>query len=428
MKTWNERQLDLIRSSSPVAFIGGTIVIVLVYFLYKSLLPISFAMWCAGTIAWNTFTFCFIKNIKVYSLGRWVSSALWAVPPFFWLEELSQFQQAMWFVIAAAMCCGSMSGNVFSKRLSFATILTYITPVALFPLLFETMISPLFAGLVLVFGYVISFQAFALNRSLKNEFDLNLANKELTIANERKARSLVKHERLVNLSQIVGGVAHEINNPLSIIVGYAENIQDAVNENRANNQSLISDTQKILAAADRASGIIKTLRKIATDGSTSEFEAHSAYEIIHECVRYFKSQLLKADIEIEITPVHKELNLLCQPGELHQAFMNLITNSMEALEDKDEKWIKIKIDETDEQLKIHFIDSGNGIPKEIQPQIMQPFFTTKEIGFGAGLGLSLAHSIIESHGGSIELIEDFKNTCFLITLPRLQSATQQQSA
>ncbi len=99
--------------------------------------------------------------------------------------------------------------------------------------------------------------------------------------------------------------------------------------------------------------------------------------------------------------------------------MNLLNNSYDAVIAKAERWIQISADQQGEGVRIFVVDSGVGIPVEIRDRIMQPFFTTKEVGRGTGLGLSISSGILEAHGGRLELDSSSPNTKFVMVLPRL---------
>lgn len=120
----------------------------------------------------------------------------------------------------------------------------------------------------------------------------------------------------------------------------------------------------------------------------------------------------------------RELHVVCREAEMVQIFLNLFTNSIDALEHASDRWVSVRCREQDSYVEIEFIDSGSGIPKEINEKIMQPFFTTKQVGRGTGLGLSVCVGILQEYSGSIELDINNKNTCFVIKIPKQESQKQ----
>ena len=115
----------------------------------------------------------------------------------------------------------------------------------------------------------------------------------------------------------------------------------------------------------------------------------------------------------------------CRSVEISQVLMNLLNNSRDALtmkdsKDPDDRWINIVVTDQGENVEINVMDNGNGIPHDVAEKIMQPFFTTKELGKGTGLGLSISRNIIESHKGRFFLDSNSQYTKFTIILPKTQ--------
>lgn len=110
-----------------------------------------------------------------------------------------------------------------------------------------------------------------------------------------------------------------------------------------------------------------------------------------------------------------------RPAQLSQVILNLISNAVDAIMHQPEKWVELKITLQNEMIIFSVTDSGNGIPKEVAEKIMQPFFTTKEIGKGTGLGLSISKGIVEDHQGKFYYDENCKNTRFCVEIPIIQA-------
>ena len=109
--------------------------------------------------------------------------------------------------------------------------------------------------------------------------------------------------------------------------------------------------------------------------------------------------------------------IFCRHVQISQVFLNLFSNSYDAVEHLSERWIQIDCAKNENFLILRIIDSGSGIPNEIQEKIFQPFYTTKEIGRGTGLGLSISNTIINNHKGKFTIDNNFPNTCFIVSLP-----------
>jgi C4-dicarboxylate-specific signal transduction histidine kinase len=135
------------------------------------------------------------------------------------------------------------------------------------------------------------------------------------------------------------------------------------------------------------------------------------------CFERFKH----GEITLEKSPQIRS-KILCRESQISQVFLNLLNNAFDAVEgiDVNEKWVRLQVEEdniTNGKIVIRIIDCGNGIHDEVAKQIMEPFFTTKEMGKGTGLGLSISVGIIEDHNGKLYLDHKHPNTCFVIELP-----------
>jgi signal transduction histidine kinase len=148
------------------------------------------------------------------------------------------------------------------------------------------------------------------------------------------------------------------------------------------------------------------------------FEKEKLGLILDDAIIICENKLKEFDIQLQYDHSLKSLDVNCNFTQLFQVFVNLISNSVDAIKNNSEKWIKIKVIESTDNVILHFIDSGFGIPNEVQNKIFSAFFTTKGRGVGSGLGLSLVVKILESHGGTIKILNDEKNTTFEIKIPR----------
>jgi C4-dicarboxylate-specific signal transduction histidine kinase len=132
--------------------------------------------------------------------------------------------------------------------------------------------------------------------------------------------------------------------------------------------------------------------------------------------------------EVEIKcEIDADLELYCDAVEIEQVLVNLIGNGVDAVKDRSEKWVSIKSFKNQTDTIIQVIDSGPGIESDLANKIFQPFFTTKVVGEGTGLGLSVSKGILEEHGAKIVVNSAFPNTCFEISFP-LQQANQKPKA
>ena len=225
--------------------------------------------------------------------------------------------------------------------------------------------------------------------------------------------------KLASLGEMAASIAHEINNPLAIIHGSAEQLNRSIQKETYTKEKGESLVKKITETTDRISKIVKSLKTLSRNGDKDPFKDFILKDVIDDCVEISKQSFYEKQITLDVSPISKDLHLYGQQVQISQVLMNLINNAFHAIENEPlPRWIKIVLIEYDHYLELKIIDSGLGIPEVIREKIMEPFFTTKDVGKGTGLGLSISKAIIEDHGGTLKLDELAQNTTFTITFPR----------
>ncbi|RKY84484.1 hypothetical protein DRQ09_08580 [candidate division KSB1 bacterium] len=225
---------------------------------------------------------------------------------------------------------------------------------------------------------------------------------------------LIQSEKLASIGELVSGVAHELNNPLSIISGYSELLKKDKELSKKHKKKI----DKINKAVNRGIKIVENLLSFARE-KPLEMKKINIQKIIEKTIEIRDYELKVNNIKV-IRDFQEDLEeTYGDPYKLQQVFLNLINNSYDAIKKTKKKGIiKIKTYSSKGNIIVEFIDDGPGIPEEIQDKIFDPFFTTKEIGEGTGLGLSLSYGIIKNHNGSISLDTAFlEGTKFVIKLP-----------
>jgi len=237
---------------------------------------------------------------------------------------------------------------------------------------------------------------------------------------------LVQSAKMTSLGEIAGGIAHEINNPLAIIYAKSSMLIEQVEDDALNIEKLKADLIKIHSTAGRISKIIKGLRMISRNTESDPLIIENLNQIINDTVELTLERLRQQTILLNVD-CDKNFTLECRATEISQVLMNLIMNAGDAIASLEEKWINIKVSAVADQLRIAITDSGEGIAPAVVEKMMQPFYTTKEIGKGTGLGLSISKGIIECHQGQFAYEHRSKNTCFVILIPKRQFVTTQQA-
>lgn len=230
---------------------------------------------------------------------------------------------------------------------------------------------------------------------------------------ERKRKETIQAAKLASIGEMTAGIAHEINNPIMIIFGSLKSIKKYLSEDINKVEMHISKIEKQISRIDR---IIKGLKSFSRDTSYEEFHQVDVSNIVNESIDLIQTELSANSVQIELIDDLKNKIVECNEIQIEQVIINLIKNSIDAISALSERWIKIHLYNRSGLIVIRITDSGNGVPEVIRNKIMNPFFTTKEIGKGTGLGLSISQGIIASHGGKIYLDENEKHTTFIIEL------------
>jgi signal transduction histidine kinase/CheY-like chemotaxis protein len=237
----------------------------------------------------------------------------------------------------------------------------------------------------------------------------------------RKAREaqmqLLESTKLVSLGQMAGNIAHEIKNPLHIILGKGEQLQKFLTSDPPDIERAIKHSKKVSEMAERITKIVDGLRTISRLSDEDPFVETNLAELIKNSLALCHGRFKHEDIAFSIDEFSDQLVLDCREAEISQVLLNLLNNAADAIESATDKWIKMEVREENGWVEISVMDSGAGIPAEIRHKIMQAFFTTKEVGRGTGLGLSISKNIIERHDGYFLLDEKSPHTRFIVRLP-----------
>lgn len=234
---------------------------------------------------------------------------------------------------------------------------------------------------------------------------------------------LTEAERLSSLGQMAGGVAHEINNPLAIIKGKATIIRRKLESEKIDLGNNLKDLDSIESTVDRIAKIVKGLKNYSRNAENDPFETVNVQTLISDTLELCSNKLSSRSIEIKIN-CNQSQTVQCRPAQISQILMNLISNSIDAIELADKKWIEINISEFNDSVLFAVSDSGSGVSPSIVEKIMNPFYTTKPVGKGTGLGLSISKGIADAHGGSLKYLPNQQYTTFILDLPARQKGFQ----
>ncbi len=224
---------------------------------------------------------------------------------------------------------------------------------------------------------------------------------------------LVQSEKIASVGRMAAGVAHEINNPLSGIMIYAELIK----ENIKDNHQLLEDTTEIINQTLRCKKIVSELLEFSRQsfGKASSF---SVAELINKSLNLLINQARFQDIRVERKFEEDLPAMIGDMGQLQQVFTNLFLNAADAMQGKGLLSIEASFSEPKKSFIIKVSDTGPGIPEALRDKIFDMFFTTKPVGKGTGLGLSITKNILKLHGGDITVASPpGGGTTFILDIP-----------
>jgi signal transduction histidine kinase len=240
---------------------------------------------------------------------------------------------------------------------------------------------------------------------------------------EEQRKQSIQAAKLSSLGEMASGIAHEINNPLTIISAYARSLKRSNNEG-SNDQKINVSADKIILTVDRIARIIKGLRSFARDSFNDPVEPVSVQKIVDMSLELCLEKLKDHSIELRKN-TFLDVEIDCNEIQIAQVLVNILNNSRDAIEGIENKWIEICVKDFESYILIEISDSGKRISNEVAEKIMQPFFTTKEIGKGVGLGLSISKGIIENHHGEFYLDRSVKQNTFVMKLPKSVAVKKQ---
>jgi PAS domain S-box-containing protein len=221
--------------------------------------------------------------------------------------------------------------------------------------------------------------------------------RDVTGAKEAEKQKLQK-EKLAAMGEMMSGVAHELNNPLTAILGVSDLMRERATDDVTRRQA---DT--VLKQARRAAGIVQNLLAFSRPSALASQRVHPE-EIIRRVVDQQAELLRQKNVAIELEPAARLPMIEADPRLLQQVFVNVITNAEQAITGaKDHGTIRVSLQHSDGKIAFVFADDGPGFSAESLSKIFDPFFTTKRPGGGTGLGLTICLAIVKEHGGTIEV-------------------------
>lgn len=256
------------------------------------------------------------------------------------------------------------------------------------------------------------------------QIELEQKNKELEESKDvivDQTVKLVHASRLAVLGEMSVGIAHEINNPLSVISSSVQMLDRSAKTDRLNQEVIINYAEKIYKAVARISSIVKGLKLLANQSERVPKKEVLVSEILNETTPFYQEHFNALGIKLNIKPL-PEQKIFCHPVQISQVLMNLLKNASDAILEgqENERWISLDCKTDHEFFYFMVSNSGKKISQEMARKLFTPFLTTKKNGTGIGLSISLA--IMKEHDGEIYLDYDhFEHTTFVVKLPIIKT-------
>ncbi len=251
---------------------------------------------------------------------------------------------------------------------------------------------------------------YSIDQLRKTIQELALSHEQLASAQE----ALMQSEKLASMGQLAAGIAHEVNNPLGVVLMYAHLLLDEA----AQNAPLHEDLQMIAEQADRCKKIVSGLLNFARQTKVLA-EPTNLRELVD---RSIKAAPAPANVTVGVESTTDDPLVELDQNQITQVLTNLLSNAYAAMPDGGT--VTVRIEDHDPDVRLSVIDTGIGIPQENLSKIFEPFFTTKQIGKGTGLGLAVTYGIVKMHRGDIQVSSNADpqagptGTTFTVTLPR----------
>lgn len=260
-------------------------------------------------------------------------------------------------------------------------------------------------------------QAFSALQEKESELERSKADLERQVLEQ--SEKLLYSTKMSSLGEMAGGIAHEVNNPLAIISLRTQRLKEQIERGEMNREVILESLEKIESTCLRINQIVRALRAFSRDGSKDPMLLENLSSIVAEAVALCSEFLKTHGIRLEVD-CPESIEIECQPIQIAQVLLNLLTNARDAVIERKQPWIRLEAKVIGRDVELSVTDNGPGISKDVQDKIMQPFFTTKNVGSGTGLGLSISKGIVQQHHGDLFFNKESEYTQFVMRLPLRQ--------
>lgn len=232
-------------------------------------------------------------------------------------------------------------------------------------------------------------------------------------------QALTENSKFAALGEMAGGIAHEINNPLTIISMASSHVRGQAETQHVDSLGLLRADDRIQAGVKRISKIVRGLRGYSRDSSEDPKVSESVSLIVQDTLSFCRERFKSSGVNLLVAEHPPSFQIQCRPAEISQVLLNLLNNAHDAAceSSQSDRWVKIDVEQKGAQIQVAVSNNGPRIQRSVATRIFDPFFTTKPIGHGTGLGLSISKEIAQAHGGFLYLDLEREQTTFVLQIP-----------
>jgi C4-dicarboxylate-specific signal transduction histidine kinase len=220
---------------------------------------------------------------------------------------------------------------------------------------------------------------------------------------------------------MAGGVAHELNNPLTILKLKSTMADKLLSTENPNLEEARKCLTSIKDTSSRVATVVDALRLLGRNTDDDKVAPTTLPSLVGSALAICEGNIRLRSINLQVTHADETATVECKPAQIGQVILGLLSNAIDAVAPAPDKWIQIETRALESQIEIAITDSGGGIPPEVREKIMKPFFSTKSKDKAIGLGLSFAREMVQKHRGEFFLDPEATRTRFVIRLPKVST-------
>lgn len=360
---------------------------------------------------------------KRYQYSTILIGVIWGSITYFLIGNVPVQMTGIVVSVLLGMTMGAAIGNMAHKQAAIVYSMAMIIPFFVKTILEESLYKVPFVIVFIIFSYFIIKLIILFEKQLNQNFHL-AAEKEHSSEKLREQFKLeeelkeerirtLKSSKLASLGEMAGGMAHEINNPLTIINGRLAILKKKLSQENLDSK-YIEQIDTVINAGKRISEIIMSMRNLSHINTNAELSKIKITDIIDTVLPMIESKI--SIHKIQLIQDINDVSVLGHLGEVSQVLLNLLLNAIFEIKHQKEPIITITTEVQDEYVLLRVSDNGTGIPDKYLDKVFEPFFTTKEVGSGTGLGLSLSKQMAQKNKGDLYYEDNSEQTTFIIKL------------